>query len=281
MLVMLDAKTESGLKSLLKDWGIILDQRVIVDASGRGQFLGFGSLTTFIFDYGAHPITESFTEGISLFPEARAIMTQPIEGIEAIALLITNDQSWAESDLQSEEVELNLNEDIPGPLDLGVALVRKESNHDQTNQNNLETKKTAEQSITKTEKENPENSQNENNDEDNDSTLPNPPEIKIPDPKEPKQPKITKPEAKMVVIGNSTFATDGWFQQQLNGDVFLNSVEWLANEETKTLSITPKEPTNRRLNITTLESGILGWLALLIMPALAFLAAISTWWKRR
>jgi ABC-type uncharacterized transport system involved in gliding motility auxiliary subunit len=286
LLVMLNARQESGLQALLKDWGIILDQRVVVDGSGKGQVFGFGSLTTFVLDYGAHPITENFSNGISLFPEARAIMTQSVGGVETFPLLISNNQSWGESDLQSEAVELNLNEDIPGPLDIGVALVRKESGN-QGNQSNLNTEKTGTNQETTTTDitENNSNAEakTEENQQENNSTLPTPPEIKNPEenPTEQQTEQAIKPEAKMVVIGNSTFATDGWFEQQLNGDVFLNSVEWLANDDVKMLSISSKEPKNRRLNISTIESEILSWLALLIIPVGGFISAIVVWRKRQ
>ena len=287
LLVMLNANTKSGLKPLLRKWGIILDSRLLVDASGAGQILGLGPATILIGDYGAHPITKDFTNSISVFPIARAIMTKPVEGIEAVALMITNNQTWAELNLESEEVELNLNEDIPGPLDIGVALVRKRS------------KTTMSEPKTPTEKKDPDRQESSNSDtqpqlkrgqptapsapEETDKSLPTPPEIKTPEGQQSETAKAdaSKPEAKMVVIGNSNFATNGWFQQQLNGDVFLNSVGWLANEDEKILSIRPKEAKNRRLNLTTQQAGIISWLALLIVPALGFLAAIITWWKRR
>ena len=287
LLVMLNANTRSGLKPLLRQWGIILDDRLLVDASGTGQIMGLGPATTLIVDYGAHPITEDLSNGISVFPLARAIMTKPVEGIEAVALMITNSQTWAELNLESEEVELNLNEDIPGPLDIGVALVRKES------------KTATSQPKTPSEAKETDRQQSSNSDnqpqleqeqppapsepEETDKNLPTPPEVKTPEQQQPKTANAdaSKPEAKMVVIGNSNFATNGWFQQQLNGDVFLNSVGWLANEDEKLLSIRPKEAKNRRLNLTTQQGGIIGWLALLIVPALGFLAAIITWWKRR
>ncbi len=287
LLVMLNANVRSGLQPLLKKWGIILDRRLLVDASGTGQILGLGPATTLVGDYGAHPITEDFTQGISVFPLARAIMTKPVEGIEAVALMITNNQTWAELNLESEEVELNLDEDIPGPLDVGVALVRKESKTDTS------------QPKTPTEENKNERQQSSDLDskpqlqpgepsapsapEETDESLPTPPEVKIPEQQQSptSNADASKPEAKMVVIGNSNFATDGWFQQQLNGDIFLNSVGWLANEEEKIFSIGPKESKNRRLNLTAQQAGIISWLALLIVPALGFLAAIITWWKRR
>jgi ABC-type uncharacterized transport system involved in gliding motility auxiliary subunit len=75
--------------------------------------------------------------------------------------------------------------------------------------------------------------------------------------------------------------TDGWFQQQLNSDVFLNSVSWLSKRDEQALSIRPKESKNRRINLSLVQTGILGWTALVIMPLLGFTTAGVMWWRRR
>ncbi|MEQ8972086.1 MAG: Gldg family protein [Coleofasciculus sp. C1-SOL-03] len=88
-------------------------------------------------------------------------------------------------------------------------------------------------------------------------------------------------ESRLIVYGNSNFATDSWFDQQLNPDIFINSVSWLSKRDEQALSISPKEPEDRRINLTPVQSGILGWLALLIVPAFGFLTAGMLWWLRR
>ena len=89
--------------------------------------------------------------------------------------------------------------------------------------------------------------------------------------------KIT---SKMVVIGNSTFATNQWFGEQLNGDVFLNSVQWLAATDELPLSIRPKEPQKRRIILNGLQASLISWLSLVIFPLLGIGLAIATWWRR-
>jgi ABC-type uncharacterized transport system involved in gliding motility auxiliary subunit len=88
-------------------------------------------------------------------------------------------------------------------------------------------------------------------------------------------------ESKVIVIGNSTFATDGLFEQQLNGDIFLNSVEWLTSGDNATLSIRAKEPENRRVNLNPLQANLVFWLSIAVMPLLGFTLAGVTWWRRR
>ncbi len=267
LLVMLNANSKSGIESILQSWGINLDERLLVDASGTGTMLGLGAASTIINDYGSHPITKDFN-GISVYPLARGINTIKKDKIEAIAILITNEQTWAESDLKAEAVEFNENEDIKGPIDLGVALKRPSI-----------------QPISKKEEKPspPENKKKELLDEtqekNNDSTLPQPPSPQIPAKTQFKESKSK--ESKIVIIGNSNFVTNGWFQQQLNGDVFLNTVNWLADDQTQVLSIRPREAKNRRLNLTSFSAGLIGWLALVIIPLLGFIASIVTFWQRR
>jgi ABC-type uncharacterized transport system involved in gliding motility auxiliary subunit len=84
-----------------------------------------------------------------------------------------------------------------------------------------------------------------------------------------------------VVIGNSTFATDGLFAQQLNGDVFLNAVNWLGQQDDATLSIRPKEVTNRRIAMTVQQQVGLGLFAVLVLPLVGFALAVVMWIRRR
>ena len=88
-------------------------------------------------------------------------------------------------------------------------------------------------------------------------------------------------ESRLVVIGNSSFATDGLFNQQLNGDVFLNSVSWLSKIDSPTLAVRPKEATNRRLNMTVQQQIWLMLLSLVIFPLAGLIGAGTLWAKRR
>ncbi|MGF1478214.1 MAG: GldG family protein [Cyanophyceae cyanobacterium] len=249
LLLMLDPQTETGLEPLLDDWGIELDERVVIDASGTGNLIGYGPATTLITNYGNHPVTEDFTNGISVYPLARPIGTVETEGVQAVSLLITNEQTWAESNLE-EEVEFNPTQDVEGPFDLGVALTKSASEEAQS-QASLEDDEALDST----------NSAEELADESSSSE--------------------EATEQRLVAIGNAAFVTNGWFEQQINGDVFLNSVDWLAGDDEQTLSIRPKSPENRRINLTALQAGVIGWLALLIVPLGGLIAAAIAWWRRR
>jgi ABC-type uncharacterized transport system involved in gliding motility auxiliary subunit len=86
---------------------------------------------------------------------------------------------------------------------------------------------------------------------------------------------------RVVVFGTSNFAVDQIFDAYGNGDMFVNSVDWSAEQE-DLANITPKTPTERTFKIP----GQLQWIAILlssvfIIPGLVVLAGVSAWLSRR
>ena len=87
-------------------------------------------------------------------------------------------------------------------------------------------------------------------------------------------------EARVVVIGNSTFAANPYAGLQKNGDLFYNTIDWLAQDE-NLISIRPKSQTNRRVTLTQGQSSALTWLDLIILPGIVIFSGVYIWWKRR
>ena len=86
--------------------------------------------------------------------------------------------------------------------------------------------------------------------------------------------------ARLVVIGDSDFATNQWISLQHNGDLFYNAINWLAEDE-NLISIRPKTMTNRRVTLTQAQSTALYWIDVVLLPGLVVFAGILIWWKRR
>jgi ABC-type uncharacterized transport system involved in gliding motility auxiliary subunit len=110
-------------------------------------------------------------------------------------------------------------------------------------------------------------------------------EDSVPEPEadtaEPETDDAAPEESRLVVIGNSSFASDGLFEQQLNGDVFLNSVSWLGEAGDDALSIRPKAVTDRRILITPQQQMGLGIFSLLLLPLSGIALAVVMWLRRR
>jgi len=86
--------------------------------------------------------------------------------------------------------------------------------------------------------------------------------------------------ARLVVIGDSDFAENQWLGLQRNGDLFFNTVDWLAQDE-NLISIRPKPPTARHVTLTEGQMASLQWLELFFLPGILVLMGVAIWWKRR
>ncbi len=87
-------------------------------------------------------------------------------------------------------------------------------------------------------------------------------------------------EANIVILGDTDFAANGAFASAKNGDLFVNSVNWLA-EDFELISIRSKVSSFRLLNLTTPERDFIRWSGWLLMPSLIGLAGVWVWWRRR
>ena len=96
----------------------------------------------------------------------------------------------------------------------------------------------------------------------------------------PKPDDAPKPETRIVVFGDSDFATNGWLGIPGNRDLFLNAVNWLAQQENM-IAIRPRDPQDRRVTLTADQERRIFWLTVLIVPGLILLAGVQTWWRRR
>jgi ABC-type uncharacterized transport system involved in gliding motility auxiliary subunit len=289
LMLMLDPEIDAGVEELLEEWGVKLDDRMAIDASGRGRLVGLGPTVIIVQEYGEHPITQEFANGISFYPSVRPVETRPVEGVLENPLIWSDSQSWAEANLQNQELQFDPQVDRQGPLSLGVALTR----------NSQETAaatstEPSEASETTTEATEDGTTPTEPITQENNSALETPEATTETEASSETVAENTDTEtatetaeetpakdSRLVVFGTSQFAANGWFDQQLNGDVFLNAVSWLSQLDAESLSIRPKPATNRRLAMTPTLGRSLSWMALVILPLFSFFMAGVVWWRKR
>jgi hypothetical protein len=89
-----------------------------------------------------------------------------------------------------------------------------------------------------------------------------------------------KPETRLVVVGDSDFASNSVAGMGGNRDMFLNMVNWLAQQE-NLISVRARNPADRRVTVTAGQDRMIYWFSLFILPALIFLAGVQAWWRRR
>ena len=85
---------------------------------------------------------------------------------------------------------------------------------------------------------------------------------------------------RMVIIGDSDFATNRHIQNGGNGDLFLNAVNWLAEEE-HLISIRPKQSAFSRLLLSKRASGFIRFTSVGLLPMLMLLIGGIIWWRNR
>ena len=101
-----------------------------------------------------------------------------------------------------------------------------------------------------------------------------------PPPAEGQDANPNKPETRLVVVGDSDFAANSVAGIPGNQDMFLNMVNWLAQQE-NLISVRPRSPEDRRITLTAGQDRVIAWFTMVILPGLVFLAGIQTWWRRR
>jgi len=87
-------------------------------------------------------------------------------------------------------------------------------------------------------------------------------------------------KARLVVVGDSSFPINSYFQAQGNGNMFLNMVSWLAQEE-DLISIRPKSQQDRRIIMSQSQQALVRLLAVFLLPGIVLIAGIIVWTRRR
>ncbi|MBI2828679.1 MAG: Gldg family protein [Acidobacteria bacterium] len=89
-----------------------------------------------------------------------------------------------------------------------------------------------------------------------------------------------KPETRVVVFGDSDFATNAYAGVPGNANLFANAISWLAQQE-NLIAIRPTAAEDRRVTMTPRQQTLAMLTSMLVLPALVFAAGIFTWWRRR
>lgn len=223
LLVMTEPSVTSGLAVaddplaayLQESWGVQLQDDVIVDLMSQR---GFDAIA---LNYGSHPITNKMGNLASAFPGSLSLSSQsPPAGVTDTPLVMTGQNSWGETDLQSVQgggqgPEYDESTDVAGPLTVAVAAAN------------------------------------------------------------------TQDESRVVVFGDSDFASNAYYSQLGNGDLFVNSVDWLAHQE-DLIQLTPKQQTQRIVTPPTVQAvGLIFLLTVILIPGGVIGAGVTVWWRRR
>jgi ABC-type uncharacterized transport system involved in gliding motility auxiliary subunit len=91
---------------------------------------------------------------------------------------------------------------------------------------------------------------------------------------------VGEKEARLLVIGDSDFATNNYARHAPNRNLFMNMVNWLAQDE-DLIGIRPKNPADRRVTMTVSQQNLFRLMAIFFLPLAVIGAGGYIWWKRR
>ena len=228
------------LAGLLKEWGINATQSVVVDVSGRTSV---ATVPVAAPPYPTHAITNDFGL-VTMFPMVRAMLPETAPQKRAgQTFLQTAARSWAETDFK--ELATGDGSSIKAETEKGD-LAGPVSIGVATEVASTATPPKPLGDVGKTDK---------------------------PD-------DAPKPETRVAAIGDSDFAANNYLGIEGNRDLFMNTVNWLAQQESL-ISIRPREPSDSRLTLTANIRSALFLMSIFVIPALVLGAGVFTWWRRR
>ena len=86
--------------------------------------------------------------------------------------------------------------------------------------------------------------------------------------------------ASMVVVGDSDFVANSFYDRGSGKDLFLNSVNYLVGDHSL-VSLRPKALTTREFNVDRNQENFVKFSSWLLLPGLMALMAALVWWVRR
>lgn len=98
-----------------------------------------------------------------------------------------------------------------------------------------------------------------------------------------KKEKEDKPEEnkfRLVVVGDSDFASNGLRNNMMNADLFQNMLSWLSEEE-ELIAIRPKELGLSKFEITEQKFKVINIASVAIAPLIMLLSALAVWFIRK
>jgi ABC-type uncharacterized transport system involved in gliding motility auxiliary subunit len=250
MLVLVDPElapegglVATGLEPWLAARGVELGDDLVVDPAATLPF--YGAETIFVRATGAHAIVKSLeqSEYPVIFALARSVAAGSTPGEHvATVLLQTSEEGWGERDLANLRGVEKGEGDTPGPVPVGIAIATGEP----------------------------------------DAAPPGAEELGVAP--EGETPAETDGPGRtgwrLVVFGDSDFATNGQLANVGNPTLLANAFNWLL-ERDQLLGIGPKKPEQVRLAMTPGQVTAVWVGTLLGLPALAVAAGVAVWFRRR
>jgi len=211
-LFMLDPFVRTGLEPVLKEYGVVVDDDIVIDEASH--FWADVSAPA-VSDYNRHQITRDLP--LTFFPGARSLSptAQRVPGTSVVPLVNSSRNSWGQT--SQDRVGFVKGRDVPGPHTLMVVALRRGSDDG--------------------------------------------------------------PRSRVVVVGDSDFATNSFFHIMGNGTLFVNTVNYLAAQE-NLIGLQPRTADLPRVNLTNRQMKGTFFLSVVLVPAMLAVVGTAVWWKQ-
>jgi ABC-type uncharacterized transport system involved in gliding motility auxiliary subunit len=212
---MLDPFVRTGLEAVVRDYGIVVDDNIVVDeASHFWADVSSPAVT----DYNRHQVTRELP--LTFFPGARSLSPtrERVPDTSVLPLVNSSKKSWGQTN--RERIEFTQGRDELGPKTLMALALRRASE----------------------EGEGPRRS-------------------------------------RIAVVGDSDFATNSFFHIMGNGTLFVNTINYLAAQESL-IGIPPRTHDLPRVNLTNRQMKGTFFLSIVLVPAVLTIVGIAVWWKQ-
>jgi len=240
LMLLLEPFSDAGLVDFLKSYGITISSDIIVDTMSR--VFGASYLIPVITEYSFHKITDGFNVAC-FFPTARSIDSaeEIPSSVDMTELASTSPYSWSETEFKFGQPE-------PPKFDqardkkgpINVAAVLTISNRSS------------------------EDGQKSNEHKDGKTS----------------DAADQGGQAQILVFGDSDFASNSYFNLQGNSDFFLNSINYLAQQE-NLITVERTKTLGTPLTLSRFQSQLLFWVGLLLMPAVVLASGLTVFRLRR
>jgi ABC-type uncharacterized transport system involved in gliding motility auxiliary subunit len=244
LMVFLDPYEDGGLRDMLKSDGVEIRDDIVIDKLSR--VFGGSYLMPVVMQYGPQKITANF-DVATFYPEARSVrpLPQTPKNVQVSILASTSPNAWSETDLEllkQGQASFDEKTDTAGPVPLIVL-----------------SEMTVQQS--KTEKA---------------------PSVQGEEPKEndEKAPGEKSKKGYVLVAGDSDFVSNTHFGLSGNEDLFLNMVNFMAEEE-NLITVEPHKKTGRPLLLTETQARMFLVTVMLLVPLLVLLCGLAVYRVRR
>lgn len=242
-LFMLEPFVRTGLEPVLMEYGILLDEDLVIDEA-RHYWTDVSAPA--VTRYAHHQVTRELP--LTFFPGVRSLSPTDVRipGTNVSPLVNSSETSFGESD--PARADFNPDEDRKGPLTLMVVSIRRPLEQDSATSLSLgpdaELTRARVRALVG------------------------------------EAPWQVTGRSRVVAVGDSDFATNSFFHFLGNGNLFLNAVNYLSNQE-NLIGVEPRTRDLPKLSVTNRQIKGTFVLSMLLVPGLLALIGTTVWWRQK